>query len=206
MSTHDRALREHDADPDPFVMFRRWYDDAVALDEPAPDAMAVATATPDGRPSARMVLLRGVDQRGFCFFTNLESRKAEELSANPRAAIVLHWPRAQRQVRAEGVVEPVADDESDRYWYSRPQASRISAWASSQSRTIGSREALEHAVGEVVAHLGGGEVPRPHFWGGYRLVPDEIELWQHREDRLHDRLRYRRHVGFDQWLVDRLQP
>jgi pyridoxamine 5'-phosphate oxidase len=206
VSTPDRELRERDVDADPFVTFAGWYDDAVARGEPAPDAMTVATATPDGRPSARMVLLRGVDGRGFCFYTNLESRKAGELAVNPVAAIVLHWPRAGRQVRAEGTVEPVTEEEADRYWYSRPRPSRLSAWASNQSRPIDSRVALEAEVARIAARFGDGDVTRPPFWGGYRLVPDEIELWQHRDDRLHDRLRYRRVAETDDWVLERLQP
>jgi pyridoxamine 5'-phosphate oxidase len=200
-----RPLHESDVDPDPFVQFERWYDDAVEHGQLQPDAMIVATSTPDGLPSVRMVLLRGVDERGFCFFTNFESRKGRELDANPRAAIAFHWPEVLRQVRATGAVERVGDDEADAYWYARPRPSRVSAWASAQSEVATSRQALEARVAELEARFDGGDVPRPANWGGYRLVPTEIELWQHRDDRLHDRLRYRRATG-DGWRIDRLQP
>jgi pyridoxamine 5'-phosphate oxidase len=200
-----RPLHEADVDPDPFVQFSRWYDDAVEHDQLQPDAMIVATSTPDAHPSVRLVLLRGVDERGFCFFTNFESRKGRELDANPHAAIAFHWPEVLRQVRATGGVERVSDGEADAYWYSRPRPSRVSAWASAQSEVAVSREALEAAVAEVEARFGDDDVPRPADWGGYRLVPTEIEFWQHRDDRLHDRLRYTRVEG-DGWLVDRLQP
>jgi pyridoxamine 5'-phosphate oxidase len=200
-----RPLRESDVDPDPFVQFARWYDDAVEHGQLQPDAMIVATSTPDGRPSVRMVLLRGVDERGFCFFTNFESRKGHELDANPQAAIAFHWPEVLRQVRATGTVERVSDREADAYWYSRPRPSRVSAWASAQSEVAASREALEARVAEVEARFEGDDVPRPANWGGYRLVPTEIEFWQHRDDRMHDRLRYTRAPGTG-WRIDRLQP
>ena len=199
-----RPLHASDLDPDPFVQFQRWYDDADAHGQLQPDAMVVATSTPDGRPSARMVLLRGVDERGFCFYTNFDSRKGDELAANPHAAIALHWPEVLRQVRATGRVERVTDAESDAYWYARPRASRVSAVASAQSRPVADREELEAAVRDVEARFDDVEVPRPAGWGGFRVVPDEIEFWQHRDDRLHDRLVYER--ADDAWLVSRLQP
>ena len=185
------------------MQFQQWYDDAREHDQLQPDAMVVATSTPDGRPSARMVLLRGVDH-GFCFFTNFASRKGEELASNPHAAIVLHWPEVLRQVRATGPVERVSDDESDAYWYSRPRESRISAWASAQSEPVATREELEQLVSDVEARFADEEVPRPRGWGGFRVLPEEIEFWQHRDDRLHDRFVYRpsRHG----WQVVRLQP
>jgi pyridoxamine 5'-phosphate oxidase len=201
-----RALRESDVDPDPFVQFTRWYDDAVEHGELQPDAMVVASCTPDAVPSARMVLLRGVDHRGFCFYTNYDSRKGRELDANPRAAIAFHWPEVLRQVRATGVVERVDDAESDAYWNNRPPASRISAWASEQSEVVGSRDELEARVVELEARFADGDVPRPPGWGGYRVVPDDVEFWQHRDDRLHDRLRYARRAGGDGWRIERLQP
>jgi pyridoxamine 5'-phosphate oxidase len=201
-----RALRESDVDPDPFVQFTRWYDDAVANRELQPDAMVVASCTPDAVPSARMVLLRGVDDRGFCFYTNYDSRKGRELDANPRAAIAFHWPEVLRQVRATGAVERVDDAESDAYWSNRPRASRISAWASEQSEVVVSRDELEARVVELEARFGDGDIPRPPGWGGYRVVPDDVEFWQHRDDRLHDRLRYARRAGGDGWRIERLQP
>jgi pyridoxamine 5'-phosphate oxidase len=198
-------LREDDIDADPMQQFQRWYDDAQARGVVAPDAMIVASATPDGRPSARAVLLRGVDGRGFAFFTNYESRKGRELDANPYAAILFHWPEVHRQVRATGPVARVSQEESEAYWNNRPRPSRISAWASAQSEPIGSREELEALAAAAEERFGDGDVPLPPFWGGFRLEPNELELWEHRDDRLHDRLRYRR-TDDGMWVVDRLQP
>jgi pyridoxamine 5'-phosphate oxidase len=198
-------LREDDIDPDPIRQFQRWYDDARERGVAAPDAMIVASATPDGRPSARVVLLRGLDERGFAFFTNFESRKGRELDANPHAAILFHWPEVQRQVRATGPVGRVSQEESEAYWNNRPRPSRISAWASAQSEPIRSRDELEARAAAAETRFGDGAVPLPPFWGGFRLVPDELELWEHRDDRLHDRLRYRR-TDDGIWVVERLQP
>jgi pyridoxamine 5'-phosphate oxidase len=199
-----RPLDANDLDPDPFVQFQRWFDDAVAHQQLQPDAMVVATSTPDARPSARMVLLRGVDDRGFCFFTDYSSRKSRELDANPYVGIAFHWPEVLRQVRATGTVARVADGESDAYWFARPRASRISAWASAQSEEIANRAELEARVTDLDARFADMEVPRPDGWGGYRVTPDEVEFWQHRDDRLHDRLVYRR--SGEDWQVVRLQP
>jgi pyridoxamine 5'-phosphate oxidase len=200
------ALREQDVDPDPFVQFQRWYEAAVARDVLDADAMIVATATSDGRPSARAVLLRGFDERGFAFFTSFDSRKGREVDANPHAAVVFHWPEMRRQVRATGSVERVSREDAEQYWSNRPRVSRISAWASQQSAPIVSRAALDERAREVEQRFADGDVPLPPFWGGYRVVPDEFEFWQHQENRLHDRLRYRRTADRTTWAIERLQP
>jgi pyridoxamine 5'-phosphate oxidase len=198
------GLVEADVDPDPVVQFGRWFDDAQAAGLVEPSAMALATAGPDGVPSARMVLLRGVDQRGFVFYTNYESRKAAELAANPRAALVFWWGELQRQVRVEGPVERTSQEESAAYWRTRPPGSRLSAWASPQSQVIPGRAVLDERVAELAARHPDGDVPLPPFWGGYRLVPEVVELWQQRPNRLHDRLRYTRTPGG--WRIERLAP
>jgi pyridoxamine 5'-phosphate oxidase len=199
------GLREEDVDPDPIRQFGRWFDEAMHCEVPEPNAMTLATASADGRPSARIVLLRGVDERGFAFFTNYESRKARELDANPRAALVFFWHQLERQVRIEGRVERVGADESDRYFQSRPATSRIGAWSSPQSEVIASREALEERCREFEHRFSDGSIARPPNWGGFRLVPETIEFWLGRPGRLHDRLRYsrREHGG---WLIERLAP
>jgi pyridoxamine 5'-phosphate oxidase len=185
--------------------FERWLADARAGGDAYPEAMALATAAADGTPSARMVLLKGHDEHGFVFFTNLESRKGAELDANPRAALLFHWASLQRQVRIEGGVVQVGRDESLAYFGTRPLASRLAAWASPQSRPIPSRGELERRYEEARARFAGrDELPLPSFWGGYRVVPDEIEFWQNRADRLHDRVRYMREG--DTWRRERLGP
>jgi pyridoxamine 5'-phosphate oxidase len=189
---------------DPFAQFRAWFADAEATGLKNVNAMTLATATRDGRPSARMVLLKEIDDRGFVFYTNYESRKAAELDDNPRAALLFYWLALERQVRVEGTVERVTAAESDAYFAARPLESRIGAIASPQSRVIASREELEARV--EAARTFAGEAPaRPAHWGGYRVVPDELELWQGQPSRLHDRVRYRRDPAGG-WIRERLAP
>jgi pyridoxamine 5'-phosphate oxidase len=196
-----------DLDPDPIAALRIWLADAAEA-SPQPDAMAVATSTPDGRPSARVVLLRGLDERGLVFFTNLGSRKGGELAANPRAAAVFHWWELGRQVRVEGVVEEVARDESAAYWVTRPRASRVAAWASPQSEPLSDRDELETLFEDAEGRFTEEEVPLPGFWGGFRIVPELFEFWTHRDDRLHDRIRYVREGTGEgtAWRRERLAP
>lgn len=199
------GLHEADLDRDPIEQFRVWFDQALSAGLPEPNAMALATATPDGRPSARMVLIKGADARGFVFYTNYQSRKGHELASNPYAALVFYWAELERQIRIEGHVEPVSAVESDTYYHSRPLGSQIGAWASAQSQVIPNREVLEQRVNELTAQYADGQVPRPPHWGGYRVVPQAIEFWQGRPSRLHDRLRYTRQDD-GTWLIERLSP
>lgn len=198
-------LHEQDLLPDPIALARRWFADAQASGIEQADAMTLATATPDGRPSARAVLLKGIDARGFAFFTNYESRKARELDANPHAALVLLWVPLQRQVRVTGRVERLSDEESDAYFATRPRGSQLGAWASAQSRPLPERAELEERWAAVDERYGGVTVPRPPHWGGYRVDPDEIEVWQGRANRLHDRFAYVR-TPDGGWTRERLAP
>ena len=194
-----------DLDPDPHAQFERWFGEAAEAGARAPEQMALATAGRDGVPSVRMVLLKGHDERGFVFYTNRTSRKAAEIAANPRVAAVLHWELQSRQVRLEGSVEEVGDEESFAYFRTRPRPSRIGAWASPQSRPVADRAELERRAAEIEERFAGiDDVPLPPFWGGYRLVPTAIEFWQGRQDRLHDRVRYER--GDGGWRRERLGP
>jgi pyridoxamine 5'-phosphate oxidase len=198
-------LSETEVDPNPFLQFKQWFEQALAAQLPEPNAMTIATAMPDGKPSARMVLLKDFDQRGFVFFTNYNSRKGQELAENPQAALVFWWAELERQVRITGHVEKVAETESDKYFYSRPENSRLGAWASHQSEVIASREVLEQNLQDLQHQYENQEIPRPSHWGGLRVIPTEIEFWQGRPNRLHDRLLYTR-LGDRIWKIQRLSP
>ncbi|MDA7886352.1 pyridoxamine 5'-phosphate oxidase [Pirellulales bacterium] len=200
------ALDEHEIASDPFHQFTTWYDEAVAAGLPEPEAMTLSTATSEGRPSARIVLLRGYDERGFCFFSNYASQKGRELAANPYAAVTFHWVELERQVRIAGRVEKVSASESDAYFQSRPSQSRIGAWSSPQSEVIASRDTLEQFVKEYQEKYSDElAIPRPEHWGGYRVIPERIEFWQGRPSRLHDRLRFSR-IEQGSWTLERLAP
>jgi len=201
----ETPLDEHGLARDPVAQFERWFAEAAAAGIRLPETMILATASAEGAPSARAVLLKEVDPRGFVFFTNYESRKARELRENPRASLVFLWEALGRQVRVEGAVERVSEEESEAYFRTRPHGSQIGAWASPQSSVLGGRDELESRVAELEAEHADGELPRPPFWGGFRLTPYAIEFWQHRESRLHDRLRYRR-ADDGGWIVERLAP
>jgi pyridoxamine 5'-phosphate oxidase len=205
MTDPSQPLREEDVDPDPVRQFAKWFEEAASAGESQPEAVALATATTDGAPSVRMVLVKRADHDGFVFFTNYDSRKGGELTANPRAALLFHWEPFGRQVRIEGPVVRTSREESEAYAHSRGRGSQLSAAASPQSRTVESREMLEQRVGELDEQYAGAEVPVPDHWGGFRLTPETFEFWQHRRNRLHDRLRYRRRDGAG-WEIDRLAP
>ena len=198
------SLDERDVPPDPVAMFSRWFADAQAADVAEPNAMTLATASADGAPSARMVLLKGVDDGGFVFFTDYRSRKAAELDANPRAALVFHWVELERQVRIAGSVARVAREETEAYFRTRPLGSRLGAWASEQSSVISGRAVLDARLRDVETRFPGEDVPVPPHWGGYRLAPGSVEFWQGRASRLHDRIRYVRRGGA--WAIERLSP
>jgi pyridoxamine 5'-phosphate oxidase len=200
------GLAEPDAPADPYELFARWHADVIEIGLPEPYAMAVATSGADRRPRARNVLLRGVDGRGFVWFTNYQSAKAEQLEANPVAGLLFSWFAIGRQVIVTGPVARVTDDESDIYWATRPVGSQLAAWASDQSKVVPDRAWLSERYAELQARYGDGPVPRPPHWGGYRLTPDEFEFWHGRGFRMHDRLRYRRGGDGDSWLIERLAP
>ncbi len=199
-----RSLNETDVAPDAIEQFTRWWDEAVASNIDEVNAMTLATATPNGIPSARIVLLKGYDEKGFVFFTNYQSQKGKELAANPHAALVFFWKELERQVRIEGVIEKTVAEESDAYYQSRPAGSRIGAWASPQSEVIPAREVIENNVINYEKKFADGVIPRPSHWGGYILKPTQIEFWQGRSSRLHDRIHYTLINGV--WKIERLAP
>jgi pyridoxamine 5'-phosphate oxidase len=199
------GLQESEVAADPFEQFRRWFDDAVAAGLPEPNAMVLATSSPDGVPSARTVLLKGADASGFVFYTNRGSAKGRDLAANPRAALVFPWHPLERQVRVTGVVQEIDDEDVARYFATRPRESQLGAWASEQSAVIEGREVLEDAFAAAAQRWPEGATPPPPpSWGGYRVVPDQVEFWQGRSGRMHDRLRYR--LTGDGWALERLAP
>jgi pyridoxamine 5'-phosphate oxidase len=201
-----QTLSETDVLHDPISQFAVWFEEALNSRLLEPNAMTLATATREGRPSARIVLLKGFDKQGFVFYTNYKSRKGEELAENPQAALLFTWLELERQIRIEGVVEKVTPEESKTYFQSRPKDSQIGAWASPQSRVVEKREALEKRVAELRKEFSEAKaLPLPPFWGGYRLKPSRIEFWQGRESRLHDRICYTR-VGEESWKIERLAP
>jgi pyridoxamine 5'-phosphate oxidase len=202
--THLQPLVETGLAQNPFTQFRLWFDHAESAAVPDANAMTLATATPDGKPSARIVLLKGFDERGFCFFTNYDSKKGTQLDTNPHAALVFFWQPLHRQVRIEGAVERMTDVESETYFHSRPRESQIGALASPQSNPIPNREFLEERFRQLSEQYNSGVVPRPTHWGGYRVIPHTVEFWQGRENRLHDRLVYYKEEN--QWRIERLAP
>lgn len=204
---HSRPLQLEGLEADPLAQFRLWFQEAVAHEPFEANAFTLATCTPDGRPSARILLLKELDDRGFTFFTNYEGRKGRELTANPQAAMVFFWPGAHRQVRIEGEVERLSAEESDSYFASRPEGAQIGAWASAQSQPLSDEGALERARQEAQQRFAGSQVPRPPFWGGYRLLPRALEFWQGRPSRLHDRFAYTAQPGaVPGWSRVRLSP
>lgn len=200
-----QGLSEADAHPNPFTQFRTWFDQALAAQLPEPNAMTLATATSEGKPFARMVLLKDYDERGFVFFTNYNSHKGQQLQENPWGAIAFWWVQLERQVRIEGEVEKTSLAESDVYFHSRPRDSQLGAWASDQSQVIDSREVLEQRLQQLKEEYQNKEIPRPPNWGGFRLIPTAIEFWQGRPSRLHDRLLYQR-TEDGSWRIQRLSP
>lgn len=199
-----QSLSEQDVAADPIAQFTRWFDEAVAAAVVEPNAMCLATATPDAYPSARMVLVKGVDARGFVFYTDYRSRKGRELADNPHASLCFFWAELERQVRINGAVQRVSRAESDAYFQSRPLPSRVGAWTSHQSMILADRSVLEQELAANQARFADGQVPLPEHWGGFRVVPEELEFWQGRESRLHDRIQFRREAGA--WVKRRLSP
>jgi pyridoxamine 5'-phosphate oxidase len=198
-------LDESEVDPDPIRQFSKWFDEAVAAKVPEPNAMTVATADASGQATARILLLKGFDARGFVFYTNYQSRKGQELAANPRATLLFFWESLERQVRVEGNVQKTSREESEEYFHSRPRLAQIGAWVSRQDRVLSSRQELEEDAIKLAARFAVGTIPLPDYWGGYRLAPTEMEFWQGRPSRLHDRLVYTRQPN-GSWIIRRLSP
>jgi pyridoxamine 5'-phosphate oxidase len=200
-----QGLNESDLSPSPFTQFQRWYEEAVAAKEIEPNAMTLATATRDGVPSARTILLKGFDERGFIFYTNYESQKGKEIAENPNAALVFYWATFERQIRITGAIKKIPPEDSEAYFQSRPKGAQLGAWVSLQSQVIPNRDVLEERLTELINELADTEnIPVPPYWGGYCLAPREIEFWQGRINRLHDRFRYRCVKG--EWKIERLSP
>ena len=199
------GLDEGDLDANPFKQFEKWFQQAIDAKLDLPDAMTLATATKNGMPSARMVVLRGFDERGFVFYTDYDSQKGRELAENPNAALVFYWRELDRQIRIAGQVSTISHDESERYFQSRPITSRLAAWASRQGEVIPDRKVLEDRFKQLTEAYQAKEIPLPPYWGGYRLLPDMFEFWQGRPSRLHDRLRCTRQPDVD-WQIERLSP
>ena len=200
-----RGLRRADLDPDPIRQFTLWFTAAANAGVRDVNAMSLATATPEGEPSVRIVLLKGFDERGFVFFTNHSSEKGKQLKANPRAALALYWVQLERQIRIAGSVEQTSREESEHYFHSRPHGSQLGAWVSRQSEAIDSRQILDARLAKITERYAEGTVPLPPHWGGYRVKAETIEFWQGRQNRLHDRFRYTRQTE-GAWLIDRLAP
>jgi len=206
MDEKAQAAQDFTAAKDPLFLFREWLAEAERTEPADPEAMAVATVDAEGMPNVRMILLKGADEHGFVFYTNCESAKGLELAANPKAALLFYWKSLGRQIRIRGAIEPVTDAEADAYFATRHRESRIGAWASSQSRPLASRAALDESVACYTKEFADGDVPRPSYWHGYRVRPIEIEFWQHRDFRLHDRIVFRRPTPDGAWTKTRLYP
>lgn len=200
------AFDEQNCETNPIVQFEKWFKEVQAIDNKEPNAMTLATSTADGRPSARIVLLKEVSDAGFVFYTNYTSRKAQDLETNPQCALTFYWSALERQVRVEGQARHVTQAESEAYFRTRPKGSQLGAWASHQSKVVASRDVLDAKLSDLESKYAGQEdIPLPEFWGGYRVVPDRVEFWQGRPNRMHDRIRYRR-KGETEWVIDRLSP
>lgn len=200
-----RALNKHDVHPNPVQQFQQWFDEAVRAQVPEPNAMTLSTVAPEGKPSARIVLLKGIEEASFVFFTNYQSRKGQELEANPQVALTFFWVELERQVRIEGTVHKASDERSTQYFHSRPRGSQLGAWVSSQSQKIADRSVLEQRLQEVTQKFEGQTVPKPPHWGGYVVAPQSMEFWQGRPSRLHDRILYTLQDN-NHWIIERLAP